>query len=76
MTATARRLAELTPAQRKTLLEGMSAADLLRRVVNPNDGMRINGACVQMGWRKATKAVVGRATEQTANSCLKTKYLT
>ncbi len=31
-----------------------NAADLLRRVVNPDDAMTVNGACVAMGWRKPT----------------------
>jgi len=31
-----------------------NAADLLRRVVDPNDAMTVNGACVAMGWRKPT----------------------
>lgn len=35
-----------------------NAADLLRRVVNPNDAMTVNGACVAMGWRKPTVTVV------------------
>lgn len=28
-----------------------NAADLLRRVVNPDDAMTVNSACVAMGWR-------------------------
>jgi len=35
-----------------------NAADLLRRVVNPDDAMTVNGACVAMGWRKPTVTVV------------------
>lgn len=31
-----------------------NAADLLRRVINPDDAMTVNGACVAMGWRKPT----------------------
>lgn len=34
-----------------------TAAALLRRVVNPNDNMSVNGACVQMGWRKPTRTI-------------------
>jgi len=33
-----------------------NAADLLRRVVNPDDAMTVNGACVAMGWRKPMPA--------------------
>ncbi len=35
-----------------------NAADLLRRVVNPDDAMTVNGACVAMGWRKPMLTVV------------------
>jgi hypothetical protein len=35
-----------------------NAVDLLRRVLDPNDAMTVNGACVAMGWRKHTKTVV------------------
>lgn len=34
------------------------AADLLRRVVNPDDPMTVHAACVVMGWRKHTLTVV------------------
>jgi hypothetical protein len=34
------------------------AAALLHRVVDPNDDMTVNGACIEMGWRKPTKTVV------------------
>lgn len=33
-----------------------NAADLLRRVINPDDAMTVNGACVAMGWRKPIPA--------------------
>jgi len=33
-----------------------NAADLLRRVINPDDAMTVNGACVAMGWRKPMPA--------------------
>ncbi len=35
-----------------------NAADLLRRVIDPDDAMTVNGACVAMGWRKPTLTVV------------------
>ncbi len=35
-----------------------NAADLLRRVTDPNDAMTVNGACVAMGWRKPMLTVV------------------
>ena len=35
-----------------------NAADLLRRVIDPNDAMTVNGACVAMGWRKPTVTVI------------------
>ena len=35
-----------------------NAADMLRRVLDPNDPMTVNGACVHMGWRQPTKTVV------------------
>ncbi len=35
-----------------------NAADLLHRVIDTNDAMSVNGACVAMGWRKATITVV------------------
>ncbi len=35
-----------------------NAADLLRRVIDPDDAMTVNGACVAMGWRKSTLTVV------------------
>lgn len=35
-----------------------NAMDLLQRVIDPDDKMSINGACVKMGWRKPVRTVV------------------
>jgi hypothetical protein len=35
-----------------------NAAEMLRRVLDPSDGMTVHGACVELGWRKPTKTIV------------------
>jgi hypothetical protein len=37
-----------------------NAADMLRRVLDPNDPMTVNGACVHMGWRRVRKRIAAR----------------
>jgi hypothetical protein len=33
-----------------------NAAEMLRRVLDPSDGMTVHGACVELGWRKPSHA--------------------
>lgn len=41
-----------------------NAADLLHRVVNPDDAMTVNGACVAMGWHHRDQLLGRSSTEQ------------
>ena len=34
------------------------AAEMLRRVLDKNDPLTVNGACVRLGWRKPVKTIV------------------